>query len=116
MEKEMNQEAKKQKPQERKKGELFLTGEVISTKADKTITVSVQRIFQHPVYKKIVRSRKKYLAHDEQNRGKLGDTVRIKLVRPISKRKQWLLIDVLSSAPDKENTMPIAENDVEVSQ
>jgi len=116
MEKEMNQEAKQQQPQARKKAELVLTGEVISTKADKTITVSVQRTFQHPVYKKIVGGRKQYLAHDEKNRCKPGDTVRIKQVRPISKRKHWLLVEVLSSAPAKDDIAPNEANEAEVSQ
>ncbi len=93
---------------ERKKGELILSGEVLATKADKTIAVSVERNFQHPAYKKIVRLKKKYLAHDEQNRCKLGDKVRIKLVKPISKRKRWLMVEVVSSAPVKESE-PAAE-------
>jgi small subunit ribosomal protein S17 len=94
-------------PKERKKVELVLFGEVVSTKADKTISVSVERIFQHPVYKKIVRKKRKYLVHDEKNRCKPGDTVRIRLVRPISKRKRWLLVDVLSSAPAKEKNIEV---------
>jgi small subunit ribosomal protein S17 len=116
MEKEMNQEPKKVQPQERKKGELILTGEVVSNKIDKTITVSVPRNFQHPVYGKIVTRRKKYLAHDETNRCKPGDTVRIKLIKPISKRKRWLLVEVVSTAPDKENLPGKNINNVEVPQ
>lgn len=88
--------------EKRKKSDIVLTGEVISDKAEKTIAVNVQQIFQHPVYKKIVRKKKRYLVHDESNKCKLGDIVRIKLVRPISKRKRWLLVDVLSTAPKKE--------------
>lgn len=84
---------------EKKKVDIILTGEVVSTKAEKTVSVDVERIFQHPVYKKIVRKKKKYLVHDEQNRCKPGDTVRIKLVRPISKRKRWLLVEIVSSKP-----------------
>jgi small subunit ribosomal protein S17 len=116
MEKEMNQEPKKEKSQERKKGELILTGEVVSSKIDKTITVSVPRNFQHPVYRKIVTRRKKYLAHDETNRCKPGDVVRIKLIRPISKRKRWLLVEVVSTAPEKESLLENNRNEVEVSQ
>ena len=103
------QQAPKQ-PKERKKGELILFGEVISAKADKTISVSVERIFQHPVYKKIVRKKRKYLVHDEQNRCKPGDSVRIKLVRPISRRKRWLLVDIVSTAPAKDKA--VGENEV----
>jgi small subunit ribosomal protein S17 len=102
-------------PKERKKVELILFGEVVSTKADKTISVSVERIFQHSVYKKIVRKKKKYLAHDEHNRCKPGDSVRIKLVRPISKRKHWLLLDVVSSAPEKEKEVEVNDSN-EVTQ
>lgn len=102
-------------PEERKKGELILFGEVVSAKADKTISVSVERIFQHSVYKKIVRKKKKYLVHDEHNRCKPGDSVHIKLVRPISKRKHWLLLDVVSSAPEKEKEVEINDSN-EVTQ
>jgi small subunit ribosomal protein S17 len=86
----------------KKKVEIILTGEVVSTKADKTASVNVERIFQHKVYKKIVRKKKKYLVHDEHNKCKPGDVVRIKLVRPMSKHKRWLLVDVVSTAPEKE--------------
>jgi small subunit ribosomal protein S17 len=88
--------------EKKKRVEIVLTGEVVSTKADKTASVNVERIFQHPVYKKIVRKRKKYLVHDEQNKCKPGDVVKIKLVRPISKMKRWLLVDIISTAPAKE--------------
>lgn len=86
----------------KKKVDMILTGEVISAKADKTISVNVQRIFQHPVYNKIVRKKKKYLAHDEKNQCKVGDKVRIKLIKPVSKNKRWLLVDIISTAPKKE--------------
>jgi len=104
------QQAPKQ-PEERKKGELILFGQVVSTGADKTISVSVERIFQHPVYKKIMQKKKRYLVHDESNRCKPGDSVRIKLVRPISKRKHWLLLDVVASAPEKESDINDNNND-----
>lgn len=90
------------KNEETKKKVIILTGEVVSTKADKTASVNVERIFQHPVYKKIVRKKQKYLVHDEQNQCKPGDMVRIKLVRPISKLKRWLLVDIVSTSPAKE--------------
>ncbi|MCU0285953.1 MAG: 30S ribosomal protein S17 [Acidobacteria bacterium] len=99
-----NQEVKEKENKETAKTKVgtILTGEVVSTKADKTVSVYVERIFQHPVYKKIVRRKKKYLVHDEHNKCKSGDTVRIRLVRPISKKKRWLLIDIVSTAPKKE--------------
>ena len=92
----------KSNDEKKKKINVVLTGEVVSAKADKTISVSVKRIFRHPVYKKIVRKKKKYLVHDEDNKCRLGDVVKIRLVRPISKRKKWMLLDVISTAPDKE--------------
>lgn len=99
-------EEKDNKAKERKRVETILTGEVVSTKADKTVSVSIERMFQHPVYKKIVRKKKKYLVHDEHNKCKPGDVVRIKLVRPISKKKRWLLLDIVSTAPRKEEVIP----------
>ena len=92
----------KSNDEKKKKINVVLTGEVVSAKADKTISVSVQRIFRHPVYKKIVRKKKKYLVHDENNKCSVGDVVKIRLVRPISKKKKWMLLDVISTAPDKE--------------
>jgi small subunit ribosomal protein S17 len=56
---------------------------------DKTVTVKVERRVMHPIYKKFIVQSKKYLAHDETNRIKEGDTVRIRECRPLSKRKRW---------------------------
>jgi len=88
--------------EERKRVETVLEGFVSSTKADKTVTVVVERSVQHPIYKKIVRLKKKYLAHDESNRCQVGDKVKIKMVRPISKRKRWLIIDIQTVASVEE--------------
>ncbi|MCK4836990.1 MAG: 30S ribosomal protein S17 [Candidatus Aminicenantes bacterium] len=84
------------------KGKITMTGIVVSTKADKTVSVDIERIFQHSVYKKIVRKKKKYLAHDAANKCQPGDIVKIQLVRPISKRKRWLVVDVIKKAQGKE--------------
>ena len=92
------------KEEKKKKVEVVLTGTVVAAKNQKTVTVNVERIFKHPVYKKIVRKKKKYMAHDEKNNCKPGDIVKIKLIRPVSKRKRWLVTDVVSSAPEKEVT------------
>jgi small subunit ribosomal protein S17 len=70
----------------------ILQGVVTSDKADKTITVKVERRFTHPIYKKTVRSSKKYAAHDEQNKFKVGDVVKIVESRPISKSKKWTVV------------------------
>ncbi len=70
----------------------ILSGVVVSDKSDKTIVVRVERRFIDPLYKKIVRRTKRYHAHDEQNRFKDGDIVRIQESRPWSKLKRWEVI------------------------
>ncbi len=72
-----------------------LEGVVTSDKADKTVTVTVTRQVQHPLFKKIIKRSTKLLAHDETNRCKQGDTVVIKEVAPISKRKRWMVVSVV---------------------
>ncbi|MEM7226594.1 MAG: 30S ribosomal protein S17 [Pseudomonadota bacterium] len=66
-----------------------LQGVVVSDKTDKTVTVLVERRVTHPVYKKIVKRSKRYHAHDQANDHKVGDLVRIRECRPISKTKSW---------------------------
>ena len=66
-----------------------MQGTVVSDKMDKTVIVEVERRVTHPLYKKIVRRSKKYVAHDESNALKIGDLVRIQECRPLSKRKCW---------------------------
>jgi len=68
------------------------TGTVISNKMDKTVVVAVTRLFQHPVYKKTVKRVTKFKAHDEANRCKVGDVVKIIETRPLSKEKRWMVI------------------------
>ena len=70
----------------------ILTGKVIKKSCDKTISVLVTRQTTHPVYKKIIRVSKKYLAHDSDNKINVGDSVRIQETRPISKNKSWEVI------------------------
>ncbi len=69
-----------------------LQGVVVSDKADKTVVVLVERRVMHPLYKKYIRRSKKYRAHDEDNRCKTGDLVRIEECRPISKTKSWKIV------------------------
>ncbi len=69
-----------------------LTGRVVSDKADKTVTVLVERRVMHPLYKKFIRRSKKYAAHDEANLCKEGDVVQIEECPPVSKRKAWLVV------------------------
>jgi small subunit ribosomal protein S17 len=70
----------------------ILQGVVVSDKMDKTVTVKVERRFKHPLYKKFIRRSKKYAAHDENNVVKIGDMVKIRECRPISKRKTWEVV------------------------
>ena len=67
----------------------ILKGTVVSSKNNKTIVVEVQRTFRHPLYGKVLRRRKKYHAHDEQNKFKTGEIVSIIESKPISKKKRW---------------------------
>jgi len=69
-----------------------LTGLVVSDKAQKTVTVLVERQMQHPLYGKVIKKSKKYLAHDEDDQYKLGDVVEIREATPISKRKKFVVI------------------------
>ena len=71
----------------------ILKGKVISDKADKTLTVLVERRFIDPFFKKTIRSKKKYKTHDENNNFKIGDIVRIQECRPISKTKSWVVLE-----------------------
>ena len=70
----------------------IIQGTVISDRADKTITVRVERQVRHPLYKKIIRRSKKFAAHDPDNRCKIGDQVRIRECKPISKSKTWEVV------------------------
>ena len=70
-------------------------GEVISSKMAKTIIVRVERRFPHPRYKKVVTGYSKFYAHDEKSEAKVGDTVRIIETRPLSKLKNWRLVEVV---------------------
>ncbi len=79
------------------------TGKVISNKMDKTVVVAVTRLFQHPVYKKTVKKVSKFKAHDEENRCKLGDDVKITETRPLSKDKRWLVLEIMGKS-SRSNT------------
>ncbi|HEX7861485.1 MAG TPA: 30S ribosomal protein S17 [Verrucomicrobiae bacterium] len=82
------------------------TGEVISDKMNKTIVVRVERRFQHPRFKKVVTSFKKFYAHDEKNEAKVGDLVLIAETRPLSKTKSWRLVQVVEK---NKSVQPVAE-------
>lgn len=73
-------------------------GVVVSDKMDKTVVVAVENRSPHPKYGKIVVKTKRYKAHDEENRCKIGDRVRIQETRPLSRTKRWVAIEILNSA------------------
>jgi small subunit ribosomal protein S17 len=73
-----------------------LIGKVTSAKMEKTIVVEVQRLMQHPKYRRVIRISKKFYAHDEKREAKQGDTVRIVSSRPLSRLKRWRLKEVLT--------------------
>jgi len=75
-----------------------LQGRVVSDKRDKTITVVVERRVLHPIYKKIITRSKKYSAHDPNNAHKVGEMVKIRECRPLSKTKRWEVVDEASQA------------------
>ena len=73
-------------------------GLVTSAAMDKTVTISVEGVKYHPLYKKAMKSTKKYKAHDEENTCNVGDLIRIKETRPLSKTKCWRLVEVVERA------------------
>lgn len=75
-----------------------LEGVVVSNKGDKTVVVQVERRFMHERYRKTVRSHKKYMAHDAENSCNIGDTVRIVESQPISRRKCWVMEEIVNRA------------------
>jgi small subunit ribosomal protein S17 len=75
-----------------------LIGKVVSASNNKTITVNVETSKRHPLYNKRVKYSKKYAAHDEKNIAKVGDTVKIRMTKPLSKTKRYELVEVLVEA------------------
>jgi len=78
------------------------TGKVVSNKMDKTVVVAITRLFQHPVYKKVVKKVSKFKAHDAENTCDIGDTVVITETKPMSKDKRWLVLEKVSN-PARSN-------------
>ena len=74
------------------------TGAVVSNKMDKTIVVAVKRKVKHPIYGKFVNKTTKFVAHDEENTCNEGDLVRIMETRPLSKNKNWRLVEIIERA------------------
>ncbi|MFH1612992.1 MAG: 30S ribosomal protein S17 [bacterium] len=70
-------------------------GYVISNKMNKTIIVESVKLVSHPLYKKVIKKKNKFYAHDENLRAKIGDKVKIKETRPLSKMKKWRLVEIM---------------------
>ena len=79
----------------------ILSGKVVSSNSSKTIVVAVERRVRHKMYKKIIKKVKKYHAHDEDNKYKIGDIVTIRESKPISKLKSWIVLDNTSGELNK---------------
>jgi len=88
-----DKEAQVQAPASSRRNEKV--GQVVSTKMQKTIVVAVEMRKAHAKYKRIIRSTKKFYAHDEQSSARLGDMVRIRETRPMSKLKRWSLEEIV---------------------
>lgn len=86
-------------------------GTVVSTKMQKTIVVEIEIRKAHPKYKRVMKSNKKFYAHDELNSARIGDVVRIREVRPLSKLKRWSLEEIVrrSSLAQLDEKSPIEE-------
>ncbi|MBP1626632.1 MAG: ribosomal protein [Holophagaceae bacterium] len=77
---------------------MIRSGVVVSNKADKTVVVKVERRFQHPLYHRTVKQTKKFMAHDETNACQIGDEVKIVETRPLSKRKRWMVLEIVQKS------------------
>jgi small subunit ribosomal protein S17 len=83
-------------------------GTVSSNKMQKTVVVTVERQVIHPLYKRVVRRSKKFMAHDEHNECRVGDVVRIEETRPLSARKRWRVVEIVARA---EQVEPVPEGE-----
>jgi len=83
---------------EQAKAKRVLTGRVVSNKADKTVTVSIERTIKHALYGKFIKKSTKLHAHDEENKCSEGDLVTISECRPLSKNKKFQLVDIVEAA------------------
>jgi small subunit ribosomal protein S17 len=83
-----------------------LTGHVISDKMDKTVVVQIERTARHSRYGKVLRVRKKYKAHDEQNDCRVGDLVCIVESRPLSREKRWMVEEIVKRAEELPELAP----------
>jgi small subunit ribosomal protein S17 len=98
-ENDQNQVVANQEPhkEERRGSRKTLEGVVISNRMEKSVVVRVQRQVRHPLYGKIIRKSSKFMAHDEENKCRVGDRVLITETRPLSKRKNWRVVSITST-------------------
>jgi small subunit ribosomal protein S17 len=75
-----------------------VSGTVVSNKMDRTVVVQVERLVKHPLYKKYIRRRNKFMAHDNENACQIGDRVMISETRPLSKSKRWRVSRIIEKA------------------
>ena len=75
-------------------------GRVVSNKMEKSVVVAVDYVRRHPIYHKRITRTRKFMAHDDQNRCKEGDIVRIEETRPMSKNKRWIVREIIEGAPE----------------
>jgi small subunit ribosomal protein S17 len=92
-----------------KKRKTTKLGTVVGKKMTKTVTVLVERQVRHPLYKKTIRRRKTFLVHDEFEKCKVGDVVRIVETRPISKRKTWRVLEIVGTSSQEAKAAGIGE-------
>jgi len=83
---------------ESRKPRKSIVGRVVSDAMNKTVSVSVERIFEHPTYKKMIKRTSKIYAHDEERQAHVGDLVKVMSTRPLSKMKRWRVVEVLEKA------------------
>jgi len=83
-----------------RRGRGTKVGRVVSQSMDKSVVVAVDRLVEHPLYGKTIRRTSKFMAHDEQNECSVGDQVRISPSRPLSKRKRWIVQEILEKAKE----------------
>jgi small subunit ribosomal protein S17 len=103
-----NQQATTTEPQTRRNEKV---GNVVSTKMQKTIVVEIEMRKAHPKYRRVMKFNKKFYAHDEQNSARIGDVVRIRETRPLSKLKRWTLEEIIrrSSLATLPEEKPVVE-------
>ena len=93
-----------------------LTGVVISDKANKTITVKIERKVKHPTYGKIMMRSTKVHAHDELNSAKIGDLVTVQECRPLSKSKTWMLLSDISNKAEVSTVTSVSTDSVNLAE